>query len=171
MQNERVQPPRLPINERRDVLISDGVACNGGEVFVPVPLRGVQISDHTDSFVRADKFLLLIASTCSCERLCVARSNDQNVTGLEPNALVFGNFLDVLHGNLMCFERAVLDAILIGPSLVVNQNATSNKTAPGMPMVERRIEAVFVFVAECLCQVVLPRLSVVNLVTSSDLPA
>lgn len=79
------------------MLISNGVTRYGREMLVPVPFGGLSIAYDTNGLVRAKKFLLLFPRSCSCEFFSVARSNDENVTTLEFDSLILGDFLDILN--------------------------------------------------------------------------
>jgi hypothetical protein len=67
----------------------------------------------------------------------IARANDQHVTRLELNTLLFSDGLNVFYRDLVTLEGTILDSLFVGPELVVDKDATSDKTSALMPVVER----------------------------------
>ena len=83
----------------------------------------------------------------------ISRANDQNVTRLELNPLLFSNSLNVLYGDLVALEGTILDSLLVGPELVVDEDTTSDETSAFMPVVEGGYLHVEVILTEVLCKV------------------
>jgi hypothetical protein len=66
------------------------------------------------------------------------------------NTLLFSDGLNVLYGDLVALEGTILDPLLVGPGLVIDEDATSDKTSALMPVVEGRDFLVKIIFAEVL---------------------
>ena len=96
---------------------------------------------------------LLFAGASSTELFSKARTNDDDITPLELDALILRYGFYVLDGDTMCFERTILDALLISPSFIVDQYTASYQAASRVPVIESGKLLILVFLAERLIQV------------------
>ena len=83
----------------------------------------------------------------------ISRANDQYVTRLKLDPLLFSYSLNVLYGDLVALEGTILDPLLVGPELVVDEDTPSDKASAFMPVVEGGYLHVEVILAEVLRQV------------------
>ena len=135
--------------KRRDMLEADHVAGNCGKVLVPEPFGCLIGPGYAAGFAWSKTLLLFLSAEArqlfsldhrqlasrerrqtsemdSMRKAYIARTNDQHVTRLEFNTLLFGNGLNVLYRDLMALEGTILDSLFIDPKFVVDEDATSD---------------------------------------------
>ena len=148
---ETVNAGWFAVDNGRDGLESDGIACNGRKVLVPEPFGGLGSAFDATRLVRSQSLLLLLAGQAS-QRLGEAGAYDDDVALLEGDALLLGHGLQLGDGDALVGERRVGDAVGVGVSLVVDQHAAAHQAAALVPVVQGRQLLRVVLAAEVLLQ-------------------
>lgn len=113
MQHQLGHTPLAAIRlARRDVLEGNHVARHGSKVLVPEPFGRLLVSRDAAGAVGAHELGLLLAGLAA-EALSEAGADDDDVARLEGDALLLGDGLDVLDGDLVVVEGVEGDAVLV----------------------------------------------------------
>lgn len=112
-----------------------GVAGHGGEALVPEPAGRVLGALNACEGGGAHGLLDLLGGEV-VDDLGRAGAHDEDVSGAELDALVGGAGLKVRRGDARAVEGMEGYALVFGVGLVVDQHATSDEAAAGVPVVD-----------------------------------
>lgn len=123
------EDPLTPRLLGRKRLEGDRVARDGGEVVVPQPgdaLLAALEADEVVALGRAGHALLAVRVVVPVDP---AGADDEDVARLELDILFFCDGFDVGDLDAGALSGRVRDVVLLGPGVVVDQDATANESA------------------------------------------